>query len=103
MIIQNTIYSMINYAPEISLSIMAMIILLSGTFKLFKKISIFNNIFFCFLSIIFCLFIYYPNEQIYLFNSSLNKKYVTEFFKYVCYFLFLIQLIFQKNIYKEGI
>ena len=73
MIIQNTIYSMINYAPEISLSIMAMIILLSGTFKLSEKISIFNNIFFCFLSIFF-LYTNYPNEQIYLFNSSLVKN-----------------------------
>ena len=90
MIIQNTIYSMINYAPEISLSIMAMIILLAGTFKLLKKYLFLITFFSVFIALFFS-FIYYPNEQIYLFNSSLIKNSVTEFFKYVCYFLFLIQ------------
>lgn len=96
MIIQNTIYSMINYAPEISLSIMAMIILLSGTFKLLKKYLFLITFFSIFLALFFS-FIYYPNEQIYLFNSSLVKNSVTEFFKYVCYFLFLIQLSISKE------
>ena len=96
MIIQNTISSMANYIPEIVLSIMAMVILLSGTIKLLKKYLFFIT-FFSVLISLFCSFIYYPSEHIFLFNSSLIKNNVTEFFKYICYFLFIVQLSISKE------
>jgi len=37
-----------------------------------------------------------------LFNSSLIKNNITEFFKYICYFIFLIQIVISKEYLKQN-
>jgi NADH-quinone oxidoreductase subunit N len=96
MIIQNTIDSIFSYTPEVTLSIMSMVILLSGTLKIFRK-HLFLMTLFSVLLAFFLSLSYYPASNMYLFNSSLIKNDVTEFFKYVCYFLFIVQLIVSKE------
>ena len=96
MITQNITTSLINFIPEIILFTMSMVILLIGTSKSLKK-YVFH---FTVLSVVLAFIasvIYFPNNSLLLFNSSIIKNNITEFFKYICYFIFFIQIVVSKE------
>ena len=100
MIIQNITNSLINFIPEIILFTMSMVILLTGTFECLKKYVFHLTV----LSVIAASLIsinYLSTDSLLLFNSSLIKNNITEFFKYICYFIFLIQIVISKEYLKQ--
>ncbi len=100
MIIENIINSLLNFIPEIILSIMAMIVLLFGIFKITK-----NYIYSVTLLSVFLAFLvsikYFPQDNLYLFSSSIVKNELTEFFKYICYLIFILQIIISRKYLEE--
>lgn len=101
MIIHNITNSLINFIPEIILFTMSMVILLTGTFEYLKKYVFHLTV----LSVIAASLIsinYLSTDSLLLFNSSLIKNNITEFFKYICYFIFLIQIVISKEYLKQN-
>ena len=101
MIIHNITNSLINFIPEIILFTMSMVILLTGTFECLKKYVFHLTV----LSVIAASLIsinYLSTDSLLLFNSSLIKNNITEFFKYICYFIFLIQIVISKEYLKQN-
>lgn len=101
MIIHNITNSLINFIPEIILFTMSMVILLTGTFEFLKKYVFHLTV----LSVIAASLIginYLSTDSHLLFNSSLIKNNITEFFKYICYFIFLIQIVISKEYLKQN-
>ena len=96
MIIENTLNSLMNFIPEIILFIMSMIVLLAGTFRFSTKYVFHITL----LSVVTALLLSFQNYAVnasLLFNSSIIKSNVTDFFKYVCYFIFLVQILISRN------
>ena len=100
MIIQNITNSLINFIPEIILFTMSMVILLTGTFECLKK-YVFHLTVFSVIAALLMSINYISTDSLLLFNSSLIKNNVTEFFKYICYFIFLIQIVISKEYLKQ--
>ena len=101
MIIHNITNSLINFIPEIILFTMSMVILLTGTFECLKKYVFHLTV----LSVIAASLIsinHLSTDSLLLFNSSLIKNNITEFFKYICYFIFLIQIVISKEYLKQN-
>lgn len=96
MITQNITTSLINFIPEIILFTMSMVILLIGTSKSLKKYVFHFTVLSVVLAFIASI-IYFPNNSLLLFNSSIIKNNITEFFKYICYFIFFIQIVVSKE------
>ena len=97
---ENTILSLINFSPEIVLFLMAMVILMAGIFSFSEKYVFHLTIF----SIILAFLIgiqNYSGESILIFNEALIKSEETDFFKFFCYFIFLIQILVSKNYLKD--
>ncbi len=97
---ENTFVSLLNYIPEIMLFVMSMAILLVGIFKESKKYVFILTIFSIFISFLLS-FKYQSDNALLLFNSTLLKNNVTEFFKYLCYFIFLIQIIVSRKYIRD--
>ena len=100
MIIHNITNSLINFIPEIILFTMSMVILLTGTFECLKK-YVFHLTVFSVITASLISINYISTDSLLLFNSSLIKNNVTEFFKYICYFIFLIQIVISKEYLKQ--
>mgnify|MGYP001428086176 FL=1 len=100
MIIQNITNSLMNFIPEIILFTMSMVILLTGTFECLKK-YVFHLTVFSVITASLMSINYISTDSLLLFNSSLIKNNVTEFFKYICYFIFLIQIVISKEYLKQ--
>ena len=92
--------SLMNFVPETILFVMSMVILLFGIFKPLKKYVFVLTIFSVF-SAFLLSFHYQQDSTLILFNSSLVKNNVTEFFKYLCYFIFIIQIIVSRKYLKD--
>ena len=100
MIIENTITSLLNFTPEIILFIMSMVILLAGLFKFSSKYVFHLAV----LSVIVAFIVSLQNQTItssLLFNNSIIKTNVTDFFKHICYFIFLVQILISRNYLKD--
>lgn len=100
MIIENTIISLLNFIPEIILFIMSMVILLAGLFKFSSKYVFHLAV----LSVIVAFIVSLQNQTItssLLFNNSIIKTNVTDFFKHICYFIFLVQILISRNYLKD--
>ena len=100
MIIENTITSLLNFIPEIILFIMSMVILLAGLFKFSSKYVFHLAV----LSVIVAFIVSLQNQTItssLLFNNSIIKTNVTDFFKHICYFIFLVQILISRNYLKD--
>ena len=100
MIIENTIISLLNFIPEIILFIMSMVILLVGLFKFSSKYVFHLAV----LSVIVAFIVSLQNQTItssLLFNNSIIKTNVTDFFKHICYFIFLVQILISRNYLKD--
>mgnify|MGYP001462227157 FL=1 len=100
MIIENTIASLLNFIPEIILFIMSMVILLAGLFKFSSKYVFHLAV----LSVIVAFIVSLQNQTItssLLFNNSIIKTNVTDFFKHICYFIFLVQILISRNYLKD--
>ena len=100
MIIENTITSLLNFIPEIILFIMSMVILLAGLFKFSSKYVFHLAV----LSVIVAFIVSLQNQAItssLLFNNSIIKTNVTDFFKHICYFIFLVQILISRNYLKD--
>ena len=100
MIIENTITSLLNFIPEIILFIMSMVILLVGLFKFSSKYVFHLAV----LSVIVAFIVSLQNQAItssLLFNNSIIKTNVTDFFKHICYFIFLVQILISRNYLKD--
>ena len=96
MITEVTIDSLVNFSPEILLFIMAMVILMAGIFKFSEKYVFHLTVFSIILAFLLG-FQNYSNESIYMFNDSIIKSEVTDFFKFLCYFIFLVQIFVSRN------
>ncbi len=98
--LNDTLMSLSNFAPEIFLFFMAMTILLAGIFKSLKKhvinITIVSTIIAMLLS-----FFAYTDDSVFIFNDSLIKSNVTEFFKIICYIVFLIQILISQKYLRD--
>ena len=101
MIIHNITNSLINFIPEIILFTMSMVILLTGTFEFLKK-YVFHLTVFSVIAASLISINYLSTDSLLLFNSSLIKNNITEFFKYICYFIFLIQIVISKEYLKQN-
>ena len=100
MIIENLINSVLHFTPEIILFLMSMVILIFGVFKATKNYVFHVTILSVITAIISCV-VFYPDNSLLLFNSVLIKNDVTEFFKFICFFIFVVQLIVSRNYLKE--
>ena len=100
MIINNITTSMMYFVPEILLFIMAMVILLAGIFKISKN-YIFHLTLISILGALAVNYNYQTPESLILFDSSIIKNNTTEFFKYICYIVFFIQIIISKDYLKN--
>jgi NADH-quinone oxidoreductase subunit N len=89
-----------NFIPEIILFTMSMVILLTGTFECLKK-YVFHLTVFSVIAALLMSINYISTDSLLLFDSSLIKNNVTEFFKYICYFIFLIQIVISKEYLKQ--
>ena len=100
MIIENLTNSVLNFAPEIILFLMSMVVLITGVFKPTKNYVFHVTIFSVIVAIVCCI-TFYPDKSLLLFNSVLIKSEITEFFKFICFFIFAMQLIVSKDYLKE--
>ena len=100
MITEITINSLVNFSPEILLFLMAMIILMAGIYKFSEK-YVFHLVVFSTIFAFFLGFQNYSSESILIFNESIIKSEVTDLFKFLCYFLFLIQILVSRNYLKN--
>ena len=100
MIIENLINSVLHFTPEIILFLMSMVVLIFGVFKSTKRYVFHTTMFSVIIAIISCV-AFYPDNSLLLFNSVLIKSDITEFFKFICFFIFVMQLIVSRNYLKE--
>jgi len=100
MILENIINSLLNFIPEIILSIMAMVVLLFGIFKTTKHYIFATTLLSVFLALLVSIK-YFPQDNLYLFNYSIVKNELTEFFKYICYIIFILQIIISRKYLEE--
>jgi len=96
MIIENLINSVLHFIPEIILFLMSMVVLITGLFKSTKDYVFHVTIFSVIIAIIFCIN-FYPDNSLLLFNSVLVKSEITEFFKFICFSIFILQLVVSRN------
>ena len=100
MIFNNAFHSLSNFIPEIFLFSMAMAVLLIGTTNPLKKYVVSLTIGSTLIALILC-FWGYTEETVFMFNASLIKDSTTEFFKILCYVIFLIQIIVSQKYLKN--
>ena len=100
MIFNNAFHSLSNFIPEIFLFSMAMAVLLIGTTNPLKKYVVSLTIGSTLIALILC-FWGYTEETVFMFNASLIKDNTTEFFKILCYVIFLIQIIVSQKYLKN--
>tara|TARA_B100001057_G_scaffold495280_1_gene593890 strand:+ start:100 stop:1533 length:1434 start_codon:yes stop_codon:yes gene_type:complete len=100
MTLNNTLLSLSNFVPEIFLFLMAMGVLMIGIFKSLKKYVVSLTVISVVIALLLSFFTYYDGS-LYIFNDSIIKSNVTEFFKYICYVIFLIQILVSKKYLKD--
>ena len=100
MTLNNAFLSLSNFIPEIFLFSMAMAVLLIGTTNPLKKYVVSLTIGSTLIALILC-FWGYTEETVFMFNASLIKDNTTEFFKILCYVIFLIQIIVSQKYLKN--
>ena len=97
---QNIISTLVPFASEIILLFSSMAVLLSG---LYEKINKYIQAIAMF-SIVFSLFalIYTSSYDVeYIFDRSLIRDDIGDFFKYVCFLIFIIQILISPKYLKE--
>ena len=98
--LNNTLMSISNFLPEIFLFIMAMTILLVGIFKSLKRYVFNLTVISALIALLLSLFAY-KDDSLFIFNASLIKSNVTEFFKIICYVVFLIQILISQKYLRD--
>ena len=98
--LNNTLMSISNFLPEIFLFIMAMVILLVGIFKSLKRYVFNLTVISALIALLLSLFAY-RDDSLFIFNASLIKSNVTEFFKIICYVVFLIQILISQKYLRD--
>ena len=98
--LNNTLISISNFLPEIFLFIMAMTILLVGIFKSLKRYVFNLTVISAMIALLLSLFAY-GDDSLFIFNASLIKSNVTEFFKIICYVVFLIQILISQKYLRD--
>ena len=96
MTFNNVFLSLSNFIPEIFLFSMAMVVLLIGITNLLKKYVVSLTIVSTLIALFLCFWAY-TEETVFMFNMSLVKDNTTEFFKILCYIIFLIQIIVSQK------
>ena len=96
MTFNNVFLSLSNFIPEIFLFSMAMVVLLVGITNPLKKYVVSLTIVSTLIALFLCFWAY-TEETIFMFNTSLVKDNTTEFFKILCYIIFLIQIIVSQK------
>ena len=96
MTFNNVFLSLSNFIPEIFLFSMAMVVLLIGITNLLKKYVVSLTIVSTLIALFLCFWAY-TEETVFMFNTSLVKDNKTEFFKILCYIIFLIQIIVSQK------
>ena len=97
---QNIISTLVPFASEIILLFSSMAVLLSG---LYEKINKYIQAIAMF-SIVFSLFalVYTSSYDVeYIFDRSLIRDDIGDFFKYVCFLIFIIQILISPKYLKE--
>ena len=100
MTFNNAFLSLSNFIPEIFLFSMAMVVLLIGITNQLKKYVVNLTIGSTLIALFLC-FWGYTEETVFMFNTSLIKDNTTEFFKILCYVIFLIQIIVSQKYLKN--
>ena len=100
MTFNNAFLSLSNFIPEIFLFSMAMVVLLIGITNQLKKYVVSLTIGSTLIALFLC-FWGYTEETFFMFNTSLIKNNTTEFFKILCYVIFLIQIIVSQKYLKN--
>ena len=100
MTFNNAFLSLSNFIPEIFLFSMAMVVLLIGITNTLKQYVESLTIGSTLIALILC-FWGNTEETIFIFNTSLIKDNITEFFKILCYVIFLIQIIVSQKYLKN--
>lgn len=100
MTFNNVFLSLSNFIPEIFLFSMAMVVLLIGITNLLKKYVVSLTIVSTLIALFLCFWAY-TEETVFMFNTSLVKDNKTEFFKILCYIIFLIQIIVSQKYLKN--
>ena len=100
MTFNNAFLSLSNFIPEIFLFSMAMVVLLIGITNPLKKYVVSLTIGSTLIALFLC-FWGYTEETVFMFNTSLIKDNTTEFFKILCYIIFLIQIIVSQKYLKN--
>ncbi len=100
MTFNNVFLSLSNFIPEIFLFSMAMVVLLIGITNLLKKYVVSLTIVSTLIALFLCFWAY-TEETVFMFNMSLVKDNTTEFFKILCYVIFLIQIIVSQKYLKN--
>ena len=96
MTFNNVFLSLSNFIPEIFLFSMAMVVLLIGITNPLKKYVVSLTIVSTLIALFLCFWAY-TEETVFMFNTSLVKDNKTEFFKILCYIIFLIQIIVSQK------
>ena len=96
MTFNNVFLSLSNFIPEIFLFSMAMVVLLIGITNPLKKYVVSLTIVSTLIALFLCFWAY-TEETVFMFNTSLVKDNKTEFFKILCYVIFLIQIIVSQK------
>ena len=96
MTFNNVFLSLSNFIPEIFLFSMAMVVLLVGITNPLKKYVVSLTIVSTLIALFLCFWAY-TEETVFMFNMSLVKDNTTEFFKILCYIIFLIQIIVSQK------
>ena len=100
MTFNNVFLSLSNFIPEIFLFSMAMVVLLIGITNPLKKYVVSLTIVSTLIALFLCFWAY-TEETVFMFNTSLVKDNTTEFFKILCYIIFLIQIIVSQKYLKN--
>ena len=79
---------------------MAMTILLVGIFKSLKRYVFNLTVISALIALLLSLFAY-RDDSLFIFNASLIKSNVTEFFKIICYVVFLIQILISQKYLRD--
>ena len=96
MTFNNVFLSLSNFIPEIFLFSMAMVVLLIGITNPLKKYVVSLTIVSTLIALFLCFWAY-TEETVFMFNTSLVKDNKTEFFKILCYIIFLIQILVSQK------
>ncbi len=100
MTFNNAFLSLSNFIPEIFLFSMAMVVLLIGITNQLKKYVVNLTIGSTLIALFLC-FWGHTEETVFMYNASLIKDNTTEFFKIMCYVIFLIQIIVSQKYLKN--